>query len=88
LTPTASRRVIGSINVYKDNSLVGNVINGGNVACLYCDTDNTIAGNVLLNIIDPKISRIHNFNFLAPSESLKNCNDHIGNVITKNKWNT
>jgi len=30
LTPTARRRVTGSINVYKDNTLVGRVINGGN----------------------------------------------------------
>jgi len=85
LIPTASRTVKGSINVYKVNSLDGNISIGGNDAYLYSETDNTTAGNVLLNITAPQISRIHNFNLLVP---LKNFNDQIGNVNCKNKWKT
>jgi len=77
LTPTINRIAIGNRKVYNAKSFVGNTNTGGNLASLNFETDKTIVGSKILNVIAPKISSKHIFSVCVLS--LKNCTDQNGN---------
>jgi len=82
-TPAANKIVRGNTNVYSVSCLFGRGNNGGKLPSLYSDVDNTIAGPVMLNIVQLKISNMQSFH-LFPA-SLKNFDAQKGNANPKNK---